>query len=628
MRKIPDLRSWIMLAALAGACAWSSWLGVLHLSGRAALVDQIEAPLVDMRFALSGPRPAPAVTIVALDDETARVEGRFPPSRRRLADLVRLLAAARPRALALDILFLDPGEPEETRRLSEALATVPSVLAAAGTFDHASRAAIRSSGPLAPGQIADLPVARQFLLPLAEFRKVAAVGLVNVTTDAGGTPRHVPLLMQAGDGLLASFPLRAAAVSANAEPEIGSDHVWVGPVRSATEPGLSLPLRFYGPRGTIPTISAARVLAGEADAALFRDRVVVVGATALGSGDTFPTPFDPVTPGVEIMATALGHLITGDGLVRTTGTRRADAMAAVILTMAALAGMALNPVGLGFLFAAAIIAGWVGIAVLAFGQNVWLTIALPLVAMLPPLAVQIGARLWLDGRSERRLTEQREAFQRFHPPLIADRLARSSDFLSAPVSRDAAILFCDLSGFTGLAERIGPEATREVLAAFHRIVETAVEHAGGMVLSFMGDGALAVFGLAETDPQDAERALRAGQSLARDVLAWLDEQRAMMPGIGVKIGAHFGPVVVSRLGSDLHQHITVTGDSVNVASRLQEVAAAHGAVLAVSTDLADAAGAGAEELGPAVEVSLRGRTRPVRVRLWGACLERPARTAP
>jgi adenylate cyclase len=85
----------------------------------------------------------------------------------------------------------------------------------------------------------------------------------------------------------------------------------------------------------------------------------------------------------------------------------------------------------------------------------------------------------------------------------------------------------------------------------------------------------------------------------------------------VRVGAHYGPVVVSRLGADTHQHITATGDSVNVASRLLEVARQEGALAALSADLLRAAGdppvAG---IGPEREVAIRGRSRPLRVRLW------------
>ena len=104
-----------------------------------------------------------------------------------------------------------------------------------------------------------------------------------------------------------------------------------------------------------------------------------------------------------------------------------------------------------------------------------------------------------------------------------------------------------------------------------------------------------------------------------------DGSKSLPPSIasrtGFKIGAHFGPIVASRLGGGSHQHITATGDSVNVASRLMEVAAKQGAVLAVSDDLLRQAGrdsalhASGILTGPK-ETRIRGRSRALSVWFW------------
>jgi adenylate cyclase len=82
----------------------------------------------------------------------------------------------------------------------------------------------------------------------------------------------------------------------------------------------------------------------------------------------------------------------------------------------------------------------------------------------------------------------------------------------------------------------------------------------------------------------------------------------------VRVGVHFGRVVVSRLGPAQHQHITATGDCVNVTSRLLEVAKIHGAALCCSESLFVAAGCPAIGLGPPQETAIRGRTQPLTVR--------------
>ena len=167
---------------------------------------------------------------------------------------------------------------------------------------------------------------------------------------------------------------------------------------------------------------------------------------------------------------------------------------------------------------------------------------------------------------------------------MADAAIRT--FLLVPVHQDAAVVFIDLSGFTALSETLGVEATQRVLIDFHALVDRDVEKHGGVITSFMGDGAMILFGLAESTPNDARNAALCCVDLCGSTEQWI---KSLPPSIasrtGVKVGAHFGPIVASRLGGGSHQHITATGDTVNVASRLMEVAAKQGAALAVSDDL-------------------------------------------
>jgi adenylate cyclase len=112
------------------------------------------------------------------------------------------------------------------------------------------------------------------------------------------------------------------------------------------------------------------------------------------------------------------------------------------------------------------------------------------------------------------------------------------------------------------------------------------------------------------------------QRLHRDLTAWLDNLPPVALGkLSPRVGGHFGPVILSRLGAADHQHIAATGDTVNVASRLLEVSKKHNAPIAVSDDLWRAAGlpgtAIEHGLGEAMEIDIRGRAHPVSVRLGG-----------
>jgi len=113
----------------------------------------------------------------------------------------------------------------------------------------------------------------------------------------------------------------------------------------------------------------------------------------------------------------------------------------------------------------------------------------------------------------------------------------------------------------------------------------------GMITSFLGDGAMILFGLPEAAADDAFRAAECSVGLCVSAEQWLTSlPPSVASRLGFKVGAHSGEIVASRLGGGSYHHITATGDTVNVASRLMEVAANHGVELAASNELLRAAG--------------------------------------
>jgi adenylate cyclase len=190
------------------------------------------------------------------------------------------------------------------------------------------------------------------------------------------------------------------------------------------------------------------------------------------------------------------------------------------------------------------------------------------------------------------------------------------------VHQDAAIVFIDLSGFTSLSETHGMDAARELLKDFHALIDQEVAALGGFITSFLGDGAMILFGLPERTDDDARNAALCCVKLCERTERWMETlPQSIASRTGFKVGAHFGPIVASRLGGGSHQHITATGDSVNVASRLMEVAATQGALLALSDDLLRQAGtecalfASGVLTGPK-ETRIRGRSQALSVWLW------------
>jgi adenylate cyclase len=605
--------------AVGLAIMWGGSLALWHLGGDISILSRIEAPLADLRFLVQGQRSAPdSVVIVAIDDGTVQEAGSYPIPRSTIAQLVEGIGRLEPKVIALDLLFLSPGLPEEDKALSTALGNTKSVLASAGVFDRS----VQTLFAMGQSEFNRVPLARNVLLPIEPLAQVAAVGVVNVATDASGVPRHVPLLLRAGDRLLPSFPLRAASVAFSQNPEIGANRIDFNGRSARTDLGYSLPLRFYGPRGSIRTISASGVLKGGLEAEAVRGKVVVIGATVTGGGDVFPTPFDPVLPGVEVMATAIAHLITGDGLVRDQRVRFVDAAITIVLPVLFVLLLAWRRSTMGFAIIAAIAGLWVSLTAVVFAYGIWLSATLPLVAAVPPTILFGATRLWLDRRWAEKLARESSTLRHFQPPSLSERLRRDPAFLSKPLRQEAALIFIDLSGFTGLSQTLDPNETREIIREFHTLVDEEAVRCHGFVASFMGDGAMVIFGLPEPTPEDACHAVRACAALCYRTQAWLASLPEPIPArLRFKIGAHHGLIVASRLGGASHQHITAIGDTVNVASRLMEVAASHHADLALSEDLFRAAGEACSIFDSGIldgtfQTSIRGRSGTLDVRLW------------
>jgi adenylate cyclase len=600
----------VCIFLLAGL-VWGGYLAVGQIEAIDRGFEHLEDLTADWRFALLGPRPVPrGVVLVAIDDDTIQAAGHYPLPRDALARIVRGLAADGPQSIAIDLLFLEATDARADTELADALRGARSVIGAVGLFGAPDRA---STGPV--------PVFDRVLWPTDGIRRAAQVGMVNVVTDRAGVVRYIPMLFQAPGAIVPSFVLAASSAALGTDPVLGGDLIRLAGRTTMTDIGYNMPIRYYGPAGTIRHFSAAQVLRGELDPNAVRGQAVVIGVTAVGSGDTFATPFDRVVPGVEIMATAITNLLAGDGLVRTTRVRWIDAAAAILLPFGVLLLLAMTQPFTATCLAVVLVAAWLAATVAAFAYGYWLSIAVPLAA-LTPVAVGYGlVRLVVDRSLAQRFAIEASALARFQSPRLVGPIARNPGFLDKPVRQDVAVVFLDLSGFTGVSEGLGPEWTRELLATFHALIERHVSEQDGYIVSFMGDGAMVLFGLPTPQRDDAARAVRTLMRLDDSISAWLrDLPPVARDKLGARIAGHFGPAVVSRLGSIQQQYVTASGDTVNVTSRLLEVAKERGARVIISDDLYAAAalvekftGREAVEI---TEVATRGRRESLRVHVW------------
>lgn len=194
--------------------------------------------------------------------------------------------------------------------------------------------------------------------------------------------------------------------------------------------------------------------------------------------------------------------------------------------------------------------------------------------------------------------------------------------------RDIAVLFCDLRNFTYLTETRLPFDIVFLLNRYFAVVGRAVEEAGGRMDKFIGDGAMALFGVSGAADEGCRQALRA----AARIVEGIDElnrqlEKELSTPLRIAIGIHTGPAVVGTLGYGAVQTLTAIGDTVNVASRLESVAKDHDAPLVISEPVAELAGLDLES-EQSREMPLRGRVLSLKVFVFDKVLLRRVMAMP
>ena len=200
---------------------------------------------------------------------------------------------------------------------------------------------------------------------------------------------------------------------------------------------------------------------------------------------------------------------------------------------------------------------------------------------------------------------------RFFSPNIVAELSSHDEPLRAGRRQDIAIMFADIVGFTELAEGRSPDDVLALLRGVHGIAAQQVFAHHGTLDKYLGDGVMATFGTPTTANDDADRALACARAILADLLDY-NAGRAGPP-VRFGIGLHYGDVVLGDIGSDERLEYTVTGDTVNVASRLERLTRQVGQDLVVSDALLQhLQNPGlAEGLTKGEPRQLRGREEPV-----------------
>jgi adenylate cyclase len=616
---------------------------------------------MDYRLLQRGPvEPGPEVVIVAVDNESLDAVGRWPWPRTIFGQLIDLVSSGDPAVIGLDVVFSEPSAFRESKDLSARAsdidaATWTTVQEALRAQDRALAASLRNSGHVVGGYFfafeveqggaeADpigetpstydvvrgspggrgekkIPASARALRNLPAFAEAALdEGYFNVTHTGGdGLIRRVPLAIRHGDNM--AVPLSLAMLRAgrpNWKLAIHFVDFGVGSIRAGevdvpvSEDGHLL-VNYRGPGQTFPHISAAGVLDGSVDPAVFRDKLVVLGITATAVADIRVTPFDKSFPGVEVHANVLDNILPGDFLHRPR-TLVIMIEVAVIFALALLLG-----IGLGRLRGvwAALLAFVLSTAYLAGSQWLFVSRGMPLSVVYPLLTIAvtytaIALQHFMTEERERR--KMRRALELYLSPSMATMVSEHPDLLKLGGDKQQlTVFFSDIRGFTSISEKLDPQELVELLNEYLEAMTEIVFAHDGMLDKYIGDAVMAVWGAPLEQPDHARRACQATVEMVQRLeelnAAW--EPRGW-PRLEIGIGLNTGQMVFGNMGSSKHLSLTVMGDNVNLGSRLEGLNKNYGTHSLVSEATVTAAGNGivAREIDL---VRVKGKFEPVGV---------------
>jgi len=345
----------------------------------------------------------------------------------------------------------------------------------------------------------------------------------------------------------------------------------------------------------------------------FKDKIVLISASAAGLTDLRPTPFSPVTPGIEIHANIIDNILSGKFLYPLNK----DLEKLYIFLLAgviAVAGRFSGPYR-GF-FIVAIFVGSVAFFHWTFFEKGYvLPIVKPVVAM---TFVYLGILLMKYVMEYRERKYLKSAFGYYIAPAVLEDILKSPDKLKLGGERKyMTVLFSDVEGFTTLSEQISPEEISALLNEYLTSMVHCITQNSGTLDNFIGDAVMALWNAPCEQNEHAalacETALLMMKELGGMRKKWQEEQK---PLINARIGINTGDMIVGNMGSKKIFDYTVLGSEVNVAARLEPLNKDFGTRIAVS----ESTRTEAEKYRPErfvfrrlARVQLKGRNKPLEV---------------
>lgn len=563
------------LKKVFGAVAAAGILTGLAASG---ILDHADQTMADVWYqqetALSGD-----IALVSIDQKALEDIGPYSQWGRDIIamtlDALNRSAECRPAVIGIDVLYTGETQPEADEWLAEAAGRYGNVVTAcAAEFLDG-----RTVGDDGNYHLENFAVVG-FDQPYEALRQATEQGHINAMYDGDGILRHHLLQIRLPDGReIPSFALAAARKFREAN---GGEAVKL----PATDHRGFWYLPFSGKPGEYSeSVSVADLISGEVSPERFEGKIVLIGPYAAGLQDSYMTAIDHARAmyGVEYQANAIEALLRGE--YKYEAGKSVQLAVLFVVLMLTVLGFWHRQMRVSTVLWAAVSGGYLLLCRLLYGQGIVLHVLWIPECITILYVACIAANYILSALEKRRLTN---TFKHYVAPEIVNEILKESQEsleLGGRLTR-IAVLFVDVRGFTPMSEILEPPQVVEILNSYLTLISSCIIKNGGTLDKFIGDAAMAFWGAPLPQKDYVMKAVRAAEDMVKgseELCGELQEKYGCTVAFG--IGIHVGEAVVGNIGSPERMDYTAIGDTVNMASRLEENAPAG--TIYISREVAD-----------------------------------------
>jgi adenylate cyclase len=369
-------------------------------------------------------------------------------------------------------------------------------------------------------------------------------------------------------------------------------------------------INYHGPKRTYSYHSVSDIVQRKFQRGTFKDKIVLVGASATGIADLRTPPYgENDYPGVEIHANVIDNILHQDFLVRGVKQQLWDGALIVILGLPLGIWMALvSPRWMWF--GASLFAPLVAVDYWTFLHGWWLNFTVPALTLTSNVVLVSLYRSLFEEKEKRRV---RSAFGQYLSPEVIRRLLVNPRLVE-PRKTEITVMFSDIRGFTTISEKLDAQDLALFLNQYLSDMTSLVFEHQGTLDKYIGDAVMAFWGAPFEEPGHAGKACGTALKMMERVREMQKKWEAEgKPHLDIGIGLNSGLASVGNMGSALRYGYTALGDAVNLSSRLEGLNKDYGTHILVNETTYTAAKENAFVFRELDLIRVKGKLQPVTI---------------